>query len=46
MENEPDPIEEWEATDPPWWVLYPWADSIEEVWDEIDDEGISPLYSD
>jgi hypothetical protein len=21
----------------PWWIEYPWADSIEEVWDELDD---------
>jgi|WetSurSiteA1Bulk_404760.scaffolds.fasta_scaffold06581_10 hypothetical protein len=21
----------------PWWVKYPWADSIEEVWQEEDD---------
>jgi hypothetical protein len=23
----------------PWWVQYPWADSIEEVWDEIDEQS-------
>jgi hypothetical protein len=23
----------------PWWVRFPWADSINEVWDELDDES-------
>ena len=22
----------------PWWIEFPWADSIEEVWAEIDDQ--------
>jgi len=38
MTEQPAPEEENQATpnDVPWWILYPWADSIEEVWEELD----------
>jgi hypothetical protein len=33
-EQNPEPMPK---SDEPWWIKFPWADSIEEVWEEIDD---------